>query len=626
MIFLNKNNWQLPETYTEVQEPLIVVCEQNWGIKPGLQPRSELKGIETVRYLRRVKKVRNPVVFISFLPLELILRKTGSQILTAVGHQFLRLPYHPEELTNLFNKCQPLNDFQLGDIISNFCGERSAFSEAFHAYKNKLRALLNQSVEDPKSEKDFIREEIGAFGKFLSEQFYPYSGIFQTYNQAIQSFPDDSILQAKEFINQTDNLYVKFIPAEQDEPEEIAPSKRAWRVLFLEDEPASIAHVLNEFKKRELSYVVCQNVEDAKKEIESDGNNEITVVISDFRLMESPSAEWPSGRMQSEQGYDFLYWMTIQKRYNALIALSGLSRQFLTDSFRKQQLDIKVYSKNELDSGAKLFVDDIEYLGDHYFDLVVHQPDWKKDGEIYRTFRLSNNFQAKEKDISQRAFTACKDIYATVFHSQNIDGLVFNLLSEYGNAQQNFTENDTDEEKEEKLITKLVLRRIALYCLSIGLNKDITAALINWGNTTKNISDSNSKQVYIKLYIKTASDIPHRILSEERRWLQQEMGIPIYEMSQLLDAALPILNQFLENIVNSKPQKSFSIAKDYLDSQGRISCVSISQLKALVNKLLKQDNDLNFRDQIGDIVDELMVLIPNNKELKSLKKDIEKTS
>jgi hypothetical protein len=290
-------------------------------------------------------------------------------------------------------------------------------------------------------------------------------------------------------------------------------------------------------------------------------------------------------------------------------------------------LDIKVYSKNEVDDGARLFVDDIEHLGEIFFDMVVHQPKWGSEfaADIYRAFRFSKCYQAREAEISERAFKVCKDIYAQMTLSDKTENFFLTQLDEFGNAQQSFSTNDTSEESEQKLITKLVLRRIAIYCYCIGINRKSIAQLLSYGNLKKDIDDNNVKQVFLKLYFQTSEDVPFRILSEERRWLQNNMGIPIFEMSRILDAAVPILNQQLNKIVSAlKKGKTFVVRKKYLDNQGRIVCLSIAHLKALVNSFLRKDNDAEFRDQIQYITFELAELLPHNDELRVLLNDIQK--
>ena len=50
-------------------------------------------GINYVKYLRRVENFAEPVLFTSFFSLDEILQKPNTQILTAIGHHFLQLPY-----------------------------------------------------------------------------------------------------------------------------------------------------------------------------------------------------------------------------------------------------------------------------------------------------------------------------------------------------------------------------------------------------------------------------------------------------------------------------------------------------------------------------------------------------
>lgn len=620
MIFIDNNNWNLPESYSDSKEPLIILCEQDWDIKGDNCSRSSLQGIDLAQHLRRVRNVKNPIIFTSFLPTKKILELQKAQIITAVGHSFLRLPYTSSELNSTIQQLESLSEMQLKDIATNFCSARSAFSETMHTFKNRLRILMTSGDEEE------LKREISEFGRLLKEQYSSFPGMWQTFQDAIKKHTSQKE-QAAELLSQTDNYYLKFIPSESTDSPIDTYRQFAWKVLLLDDEPEGIQHVFEEFQKRQIKVISCKNVAEAKAEIEQDGDNSIAVVISDFRLMETPSAEWPSGRMQAEQGYDFLLWLSKQKRMSAMVALSGLSRQFLTDSFRKQQLDIKVYSKNEVDNGARLFVDDIEHLGETFFDMVIHQPKWGSDlaADIYRSFRLCKGFQAMEAEISERACRVCKDIYAQMTLAETNEDFLLTHLDEFGNAQQAFSAKDSAEESEQKLMTKLILRRIAIYSHCMGLNRKTIAQLLSYGNLKKDMDDNNVKQVFLKLYFQTSEDVPYRILSEERSWLQQEMGVPIYEMSELLNATVPILNQQVNKIVSQlKKGKSFEIPDKYLDNNGRIVCLSISHLKALVNTILRKDNDATFRERLQVIAFQLREILPHNEEVKELLKSIRK--
>ena len=47
------------------EKPLLILCEQTWGIDDKEYPRSALQGIEVAQYLRRVMKVKNPITQIT---------------------------------------------------------------------------------------------------------------------------------------------------------------------------------------------------------------------------------------------------------------------------------------------------------------------------------------------------------------------------------------------------------------------------------------------------------------------------------------------------------------------------------------------------------------------------------
>lgn len=606
-------------------EPIIILVEE--PINESGKGRSQLLGIKKAQWLRRVEQNKNPIIFTSFLPPQLLLQMQGTEILTAVGHGFVQLPYTETELQEEIRRVKALNDFQLRDIVRNFCEERGIFSNLYHSFKGQLRNSVYRDDADDSVKARNVKSLLLDFRNELKREFPNNVGLHDEFNRLTQKFNKDDLIESvKSILTINESNFWNHLALEDSDNGLRNVEEKPWKVLMLDDEPDSLSLLQRELTLRGIPFRMVRTVEEAKHEISADTKNIYTVVIADFRLLDKPNSQWIKPRLQSEQGYDFLNWLSKLYRFNALIALSGLGRNFLMESFRLQQVNVKVYSKNELDHGVKLFVDDIEYLGERYFDAVCNQPkqtDWTKTTlPYYKKLRNDINFESIEADISKRAKIVTRELYSQIT-LQPADLKLISLTSEFGNAQQILQEKDTEEDTLKKLTNKLVLRRVALYCLCRGIEPDDVCKLVMYGNILQPISESNKKQTIRGLHLKTEEDIPYHILPEERAWLELDMGIPIFQFRQQLDATVDIVNQYLNQ---SKHEKIMKQVKNnlYLDAQGRFSALSVTELKAGLNKILKEtyktEEGRKFLQDLLKLGEKMIDLMPGMENPKELMK------
>jgi hypothetical protein len=319
--------------------------------------------------------------------------------------------------------------------------------------------------------------------------------------------------------------------------------------------------LLEVFNIKKIPYLIATTSNEAKSIIEQDEKNEITVIIADYRLCEPPNDQWIKPRMQPEQGYDFLIWAASQNRFNAMVALSGLSKWFLMDSFRHYQINVKVYSKTGLNAGgAKLIVDDIEYLGDRMYETILSLPtavEWNKQLlPYYRWYKLeSKEEDSLEKEISIKAEEIIYQLDKQLeLRSKIADERERNkylrLPDSVGKATEIF-EDVFDENRIESFKLKMIYRRVIIYYLIKGTIPIHTVAkILNLGSADAQVRDNKNvisddqdykgmkKQILRCQGIKE-SDIPFNILIEEKIWLKHKMGV------EILNAQLTV-NQFYE--------------------------------------------------------------------------------
>ena len=605
---------------------MIINIETDYG--DTFVPRSSFPGLQHAKSLRR-KGFNEPILFTSFLSLEFILNQPGSDILTTMASTFIRLPSTSADLEKTYTELPPLSAIQLKDIVRNYCDERGVFSTIFHAFKGKLRSIVYNIEKDNESKKEDAQTLFSGTAIDLKREFPYNTELIKLFEQLIyrNQLPDEDIQRwALPILEKGEQTFYDYIPQAEDDLFQINGSAKPWKVLLLDDEPESLAHLTAELSLRGIVYKLVNSAEEAQNEINNDSFNQYAVAISDYRLLEYPNG-WSKPRLQKAQGYDFLIWLKNQTRYTATVALSGLGRAFLMESFRLEHVDVKVFSKNELDRGVKLFVEDIEYLGEKYFDLVCSQPqqtDWfKKTKPYYVNFRNRVDFESIEKEISKRAKAACIEIYhEIVLKETNLDSLI--LTSEFGNAQQDISGNA--DESLEKLVHKLILRRIALYCLCRGVSPDIIARLLMYGVTDREITVNNRKQVFSALHVQTATDIPYHILPEERFWLSDTMGIALFEMMNHLNQMLEIINQYLNQPEMKKLRDQIQLPIKGIDEPS-FPAMSTKDLKVIIREIFnykgKSIESNHLLDNLRGLIYDLHGLLPEENNILGLKQFID---
>ena len=593
--------------------------------------------IEYVKYLRRVEKYSEAVIFSSFHSANQILEKANTQIITTIGHGFLQLPYTQEQYDAVSKETDPLNDIQLQDIIINFCRIRSAITEGFHIFKGRLREVKGLDIELAEKVK-LITEEFTKFEKELIRDVGKYPEIIAEFKRVISLFKADDIDSIDSIDLENEETFSKYLPADEIDKEELIREKKGWKILFLDDKPSELDSILKVLAERCIDYEIATTIQEAKAFIEADKqSNKISVVVSDYRLFEADAKGISKPRMQKEQGYDFLIWLAKQDRYNAMMALSGLSKWFLLESFRKKSIDVKVYSKTGLNAGAaKFFVDDIEYLGSQVEQVVLSQPkatNWRKDTvkqekitnyalkPYYVFHRNSNEYLTVENSINQQAEKVARELEFAIDKSSDFN--FASLVSIQGNATKTMKGEIENEYPDFQL--KLLQRRVFYYLLLKGFDKDAISKMLHTGDTQSEMSESMIKQVPSMLAIQTETDIPYGLLVEEKYFLHHYMNLPIYNIAELMDQTYAIINTVLtEHLKNNKAitekLKNYCVENDTEISFGTVSMTEVHIVLQKVVELMVKDNKhsaaLNLIIEIETLVDDIQDFIPSKDKLK----------
>ncbi len=584
--------------------------------------------IEYVQYLRRVQNYADPVIFTSFCSRSYLLQQSNTKILSAIGHDFLRIPFSVKDFEDMSKEMLPLNDIQLSDISINFCQLRSAIREGFHRFKGRIREIKGRKISDNEKINLFIYE----FEQYESElirEVGVYPNILIEFKRIVSLFEPHYISSIEKIETIQEESFSCYLPADNDYIESIATTAYGWEVLFLDDKPNELEEIFRVLDERGIKCQVAKSSFAAKQIIEQDFYNKITVVVSDYRLFEDQNQTDEIQKMQSEQGYDFLVWLSKQNRYNGMIALSGLSKWFLLDSFRKNKINVKVYSKSGLlGGGVRLFIDDLEYIGTQFAEVLHNQPKaalWTepqyKSGIIkcypfkpyYVYHRNNTEYLTHEDDINKMAEKVARELEFAFDKSSNFD--LLSLSSIQGELTK--TLNGNYEGQYSDFRRKLLQRRVFFYLLIKGIKRDSIIKILHKGEWEATIKKEMNKQVTTMLAIQSTTDIPHNLLVEEKFFLHNYMGIPIYNMAELMNQAYVLINNILTDYFSGNEELYKKLGHYCVEQHGQISVgtVSMTDMHVLVKKVVSELQKLNKYEESIRLIDDIACVLQKLQDI-----------
>ncbi len=605
----------------ELENYIIIECEKEYEY-PNHHKRNTdtVPGIEYAKYLRRNNKEVRPIVFVSISPVASLLKKKDTGIITSIGHTYLKKGYSSEQFNNAILAIKPLNAIQLKDIIHNFCQPRSSVREGFHAFKGRINAIKGRSISS--EEKDSLfKAEFALYETELKKEAGEHPAILKEYKRIIGRYNSKEPNSIEYISSVQEESFVYFLPADDESNEETTVEQKPWKVLLLDDEPEGLHPVIEVLKAKKIQYLIATTSKEAKEIIKQDETNEITIVISDYRLCEQPNEQWIKPKMQQEQGYDFLIWLATQNRYNAMVALSGLSKWFLMDSFRQYQINVKVYSKTGLNTGgAKLIVDDIEYLGDRMYETILSLPtatEWKKQLlPYYRWYKL----ECSETDIFEKAISSkAEEIIQQLDKQLELRSSNYLYLQDsVGGATEIFKEQ-FDENKINSFKLKLIYRRVLIYFLIKGTIPIHTVAkILNLGSADAEVRDNKNvlsidqdykgmKKQVLSCQGLTEADIPFNILIEEKLWLKHKMGVEIVNAQFAVNQFYELL-EFTYTVLKGQFPKMSALAPfEQVFTSGKSTSAINKDLQVLLKTLKATDEKLfaDFLNKIETVISEI---------------------
>jgi hypothetical protein len=553
-----------------------------------------------------------------------------------VGHDFLQLPAHPNEWEKRLERIQPLTELQHIDVVNNLCNLAGMIDEIIHGMQSHFRSLIadrrEMVLEDLIGQLDKGFDEIVTLLANNASKVKKQDLIQRFRWEIIDISRVDSIVN---FLARAAEEFKSVIEAENEivGTRDTHSEPYPWKVLVLDAEPESIASILASLAQRGIDLFIVQNVKEAEKAIEEDIYNRIVVAISDYRLYEKVDGVL---KHQQRQGYDFLFNVSRSDRFTGLIALSGLNRKFLLESFQQFSTRVAVYSKFDLffPSAANLFADAVLDLATQIFEAICSQPqggDWDNLKSFYINYRNSRDYESNESNVSKRARDYILHLESMLI-SNDYELLINPPLPYLKDLQAKMTNKDPHNPTHMRIFTnKLVARRIALWLyftkrfsainiyavlnrtldLSAMLNK-IRSELINQTNSSnfdlKNIEKKaknnldNKAKTLVNTYLSLSlSDFPSGLLLEEKRWFKYHMAVDIYDLEEFFSQITCHVQMALQrwSSKNRKIADTLSQRADLITEDGVPIITSFKQAKlmlSLINKCMATDEEkLEFK-------------------------------
>jgi len=591
----------------------------------------DMYGIEHAkRTLRAKHKIKLPILFVSFLSLPHILRspkdpKTRDphkEIVTAVGHDFLRLPSDPEEWREKLKSIGSLTDLQLTDILTNFCNVRGLIDEAIHRIQGALRQALNyptdtlQKLMEEELNKGFVEIATLLPTGFLNQKRIE-SLIDRFRNECVKGNKFSDVIN---FVGRVGEELKSEVPDETTDMKEVAKPVSEllpWRVLLLDDEPDSnnVKMIKDTLYKKGVETILVSHINEAERAIEDDSSNKIVVTIADYRLNEQVDG---IRRHQPKQGYDFLYDVSRKDRLTSLVALSGMSRRFLLESFQKYNTRVAVYSKNDLQNqqAINLFVDSIFDLGNETYEALCSLPSsaagWKALKPFYIAYRNSPLYGEWEREVSHRARQYVL-IVESILKGKDPELIQNPPLPELRNLRARMERKDPFNKEDMKIfLDKLTARRIALwlyYCEGFNSLRIFgaftgTIDIENLLREDRDRVENNAKNLINTNLALLLEEFPRAILIEEKRWFKYDMGVDIYNLNELLSQVGYHIEVGLEKWLKSNAGFLGTLRNkiDLINENGKLTIPSFDEGKRVLRKISELLSSEEEKDDFSNIL------------------------
>jgi CheY-like chemotaxis protein len=506
---------------------VVILCELNNDNSETEINMQELYGIELAKRLRR-EDVNVPIIFTSFFSRKFICEnKPNSDIINAIGHKFIRLPVNPNVFIETLNSMSKLSATEMRDVLLFSCNPAGIVSDKVHQIQgvvNKLQSGV--SLEE-------IKDQLA---KCIKDIHQPFD---KAPNQALSEFRSKFGKIDKENIN----IALSFIKTKGDTLIEqygknagtvitTGGLRKPWKLLILDDEINESTDLVKMLKKQ-VEVICVNNADEALNALKMDNElrGKIPVILTDYRLYKDEDGILVQ---QDKQGYTFLHEVgdTYKGRLISAVVYSGMSRQFLLETFRTYKIRTEIYSKIDFrlnDEGAMNFLlSRILEIGDSNYESILALPcgnsGWDNHlNPEYIKFRQLSNYEILEREICD---------YCTEWVEQfKVKMNPVTPMIKGDSFKPKI--NETEEQTIDRFIAYLKTRRLAQYLYLYYQKEDIEDVfdkvieiLIPKG---KKISDSTRKGFFSQTMGIKLSEFPFGATIEDLNWFDYDLGIKVLD-------------------------------------------------------------------------------------------------
>ncbi|NUQ25133.1 MAG: hypothetical protein HUU34_14395 [Saprospiraceae bacterium] len=559
------------------------------------QKYTDFYGFHLVKVLR-LKKVYHPIIICSFAPKDYFLTFSTPifhLLRIPFSHPYLQLPLDAQE-ENTIHPVQHLSKYQLEDIKFHFFDPQGLLDEYIHHLKNLVIERDSLKITQTLEHIDAIIPE-----RYFTN-FVALRAQFLDRFQQSKTFSYQSVVDFK-------NEIQKLLPARFHETE-IINTYCPWRVLLIDDNPALLDNLENKFLAHSITCFKAINGEEAFDILERDFKgelfdpqtkkplfaNSIAVVISDLRFVDAEN-NW-----QPWQGYDIIEKIAHMPNFVSLFVLTSKKGVILDQVARMNHLRIHWYAKEDvLDEISpkpfSIFCSKIRTEGEQMFHALTSSPKssaWQKPwDEKKRKHPLRDYYKYHQllPDYAQQESNINKCAYDFIYYANLVKEKRIKTIENVGFSQEfqgNIPGDPGDETSMEHFYNKLIGRRIALGLYLNGWPTHDISDIMKYGELKHSReTDKTLFSTHLALSINLNNDIPHRLLVEERVWIENELRISLepidkfffHEVVKLLEKWQDILRKkgsphdYVENeiTIGSQDQlytimtQAFGIAKEF---------------------------------------------------------------
>lgn len=528
---------------------------------------------------------------------------------------------------------QVLSDILLEDILYYTNSKKGCLDEIIHTLRNKLsqEAMIYSSSEIEQMIVT-IKEIIPVIEELLEDDlqevhFDIWESTISILRNAARNktklTPSDEVDKAKASIL---NLLPEVNRLFKPEKREVS-----WKVLYLDDDKKFLNDLQARFNLRGVDCLTAETGAEALDILQKDINgtldwkgqllppNSITALICDWRL-QNELEEW-----DPIQGYEVIDKVAHDmSNMNSFFVLTSKKGGIIRNVQKSVPYRINWFAKGDVlqsDVSFEFFLDKLLEKGEGTYQSLIFRPNlpsWRTKschraslplGEYYRQFRMSIDYQKREREISELATDFIEQaITIKHYYSDVANPKMLEIESEIApSAEMN---SSRLEDVWIQFRDRLVARRVALvlYKLEEWDVEDISSVLMS-----RKLGGNLTRWFFSEVMCLSAAmdnNFGDQTLIEEINWFEKEFGYKVNFLNDKTRRAIKILftafGRQVKDILKDYKTKRFEIYNEFaflFDYREPSSFKEIGRMFKDIDKLIEFDvifqNGLKAKWELG---------------------------